>query len=358
MPGAATAPPPIRIDSNENPIGPGPDAARALLGALEEAGRYPHNSVPSERDFVQALSRSFGVAAENVTLGAGSSELLRNAVRAFCGPDRPFVTARPSFELPQRFAESLGVPVRAVPVDARLQLDLDGMVEASAGAGLVFFCNPNNPTGRVHPAAAVAAFVKRVRARSPDTYVLLDEAYHDYVTDPAYASGVPLALADERVLVARTLSKAHGMAGLRVGYGLGGAPAINALARYRMVFDVNVPALAAGRASIGDADHLARESARNREVLAFTARALAEIGCKDCESQANFMFVDVGRPAASFREACKERGVLVGRDFPPFEKTHARISLGTMEEMGRAVEVFRSVLGARPGRAARVAVPA
>src|SRR5262249_46447660 len=148
------------------------------------------------------------------------------SVRAFCSPTRPFVTAMPSFELPQRFAERTGAPVRAVPVDSSLHLDVDRMAEAAVGARLGFFCNPNNPTATVHPSATVADFVKRVRPRSPDPYVLLDEAYHDYVTDPGYASGVPLALADDHVVVTRTFSKAHGMAGMRIGYALAQPAAI------------------------------------------------------------------------------------------------------------------------------------
>jgi len=349
---------PVRIDSNENPVGPGPAAAAALVGELVDAGRYPSNSLPSERDLTATVARAFGLAPENVVLGAGSSELLRNAVRAFCSPQRPFVTALPSFELPQRFAERTGVPVRAVPVDSGLRLNVEAMAEAAQGAGLVFFCNPNNPTGTVRTADAVADFVKRVRTRSPDTYVLLDEAYHDYVTDPGYASGVPLALADDHVVVTRTMSKAHGMAGLRVGYALGQPAAVKALARYRMAFNVNVLGLAASVASLQDPASIARERARNTDVRTFTAGALTALGCRNCESQANFLFVDIGRPAAGFREACQQRGIYVGRDFPPFEKSHARISIGTLDEMRAAVAVFDKVLGASPAKAASLQVHA
>src|SRR5262249_36389591 len=159
---AAASRDPIRLDSNENPVGPGPAAAAALVDELPDASRYPTNSLPDEKDLTAALARAFAVAPESVVPGAGSSEILRHSVRAFCSPARPFVTALPSFELPQRFAERIGAPVRAVPVDASLRLDVDGMAEAAQGAGLVFFCNPNNPTGTVHTAATVADFVKRV----------------------------------------------------------------------------------------------------------------------------------------------------------------------------------------------------
>jgi histidinol-phosphate aminotransferase len=342
----------VHINSNENPVGPGPSAVAALRDHLGEAGRYPHNSEPSERLLIQTLTEVFTLAPENFVLGAGSGELLRNAVRAFCSPERPFVTASPSFEPPAMFAEMTGVPVRSVPVDGNLRLDLAAMGEAAQGAGLVFVCNPNNPTGTLHSADAIAGFVERVRARSPDTVVLLDEAYHDYVTDSAYATAIPLAVAQEKLLVTRTMSKAHGMAGLRVGYAVGRPDTLKALARYRMTFDVNVLGIAAAIASLRDPDYVARERTRNTEVRAFTVSALAKMGCPGCDSQANFLFVDVGRSAKGFREACGKQGILVGRDFPPLEKSHARISLGTMEEMRRAVDVFREVLSPAPARAA------
>jgi histidinol-phosphate aminotransferase len=345
---------PVRLNSNENPVGPGPAAMAALREGLGEAGRYPHNSRPSERLMGQTLADIFGLAPENFVLGAGSGELLRNAVRAFCSPDRPFVTASPSFEPPAMFAQMTGVPVRSVPVDGKLRLDLGAMAEAAQGAGLVFLCNPNNPTGTLHPGDAIADFVKRVRARSPGTVVLLDEAYHDYVTDPAYTTGVPLAVSQENLLVTRTMSKAHGMAGLRVGYAVAQADTIKALARYRMTFDVNVLGIAAAMASLKDQGAIASERSRNTEVRAFTVGALAKMGCLGCDSQANFLFVDIGRSAASFREACGKQGILVGRDFPPLEKSHARISLGTMAEMRRAVDVFREVLSPAPAKAASI----
>ena len=121
--------------------------------------------------------------------------------------------------------------MRAVDLDANLRIDIDKLVEASKGAGLVFFCNPNNPTATVHGASAVADFVKRVRAASPDTVILIDEAYHDYVTDPSYKTAMDIAKSTPKVFVARTFSKAYGMAGLRVGYAVGDAEVIKATQR-------------------------------------------------------------------------------------------------------------------------------
>jgi histidinol-phosphate aminotransferase len=334
----------IKISSNENPLGPGRAALDAISGKFPEAGRYPFNSTPSETSLAAALASEHKVKPENIVLGAGSQEILKSAVRAFTTRERDLVTASPSFENCSNTAARLGHPVVEVKVDSAFRLDLAAMLTASKDAGLVFVCNPNNPTATVHGSKAITAFVKDVRSLSPDTVILIDEAYHDYVTDPSYASALPLALDTPNVVVSRTFSKAYGMAGLRVGYGIGQAATMKRLAALKMPYNVSVCSIAAALAALGDRKRIEAERRRNTEVRAFTVRALSDLGCQPTESHTNFLFVDVHRPAKDFREACAKAGVLVGRDFPPFEKSHARISIGTLEEMQRAAEVFRSVL--------------
>jgi histidinol-phosphate aminotransferase len=277
-------------------------------------------------------------------MGAGSQEILKNAVRAFTSPDRGLVTASPTFENPTSTAKRLGHPVKEVRVDAALKLDVEGMLAAAPGSGLVFFNNPNNPTATVHGARTVTEFVERVRKAAPDATILIDEAYHEYVTDPSYSTAVPLALETPNVIVARTFSKAYGMAGMRIGYAIGRAETIKQLARYKMPYNISVFGVAAGLAALEDPAYLEAERKRNTEVRAFTQKVLGDLGFNATDSQCNFLFVDVNRPAKDFREACAKHGVMVGRDFAPFEKTHARISIGTMQEMKKAAEVFRSVL--------------
>jgi histidinol-phosphate aminotransferase len=337
----------IRISSNENPLGPGKAVLDAMHGKFPEAGRYPFNSTPGETALVAAVAGKFNVKPENIVLGAGSQEILKSAVRAFTTPERGLVTASPSFENCPAIARRLGYPVAEIKVDSAFRLDVEPMIAASKGAGLVFFNNPNNPTATVHGAKTVQDFVTRVRQLSPDTVILIDEAYHDYVTDPSYQSAVPLALETPNVFVARTFSKAYGMAGMRVGYAIGREDTLKPLAKLKMPYNVSVLGIAAAIAALSDAKHIDEERERNTKVRAFTVKALDDLGCKASESQGNFLFVDVGRTAKDFREACAKQGVIVGRDFPPFEKTHARISVGTMEEMQKATAVFRSVL--RPG---------
>jgi histidinol-phosphate aminotransferase len=337
---------PIRINSNENPLGPGQHVLDAVAGKFPEAHRYPFNARQTEGALIAALARKFEARPENVLLGPGSGELLTHAVRAFTSASKPLVTGWPSFEYPRDTARQIGVPVREVALDRELRVDVPKMIEASRGAGLVFFCNPNNPTATVHGKSAVADLVKGIRAASPDTMILIDEAYHDYVTDPAYQSAIDIALAVPNVFVARTFSKAYGMAGLRAGYAIGHAPAIKAIQAYKMPYGLGTLTLGAAIVALDHQAHIDRERQRNTEVRAFTLRALAEIGVTGTDSQTNFVFVEIRRTAAAFRDACRAQGVLVGRDFPPYEKTHARISLGTMSEMQKAADVFRRVLGA------------
>jgi histidinol-phosphate aminotransferase len=345
---ARPAPPPgveeIKINSNENPLGPGKAALDAIVAKFGEASRYPFNSSPKDGDLVDTLAKKFATKPDNIVLGAGSQEILKSAIRAFVSPYRHLVTGAPTFENCTAFARKMKFPVTEIKVDGACRIDIEGMVATARGAGLIFFNNPNNPTATVHGAKVVADFVERVRRISPDTVILIDEAYHDYVTDPSYESAVPLALATPNVFVARTFSKAYGMAGMRIGYAIGQTDSVKPLARLRMPYNVSVFGVAATIASLNDPKHIEDERARNLAVRTFTTKAFEDLGCKPAESQGNFIFVDIARPAREFRDACAKQWVQVGRDFPPFENSHVRISLGTMDEMKRAVGVFRDVL--------------
>ncbi len=343
---------PVRLNSNENPLGPGAPALRAIERATAYAGRYPFNAAPSTDDFAAFVAKRHRLLPENVAIGAGSGEILDCATRAFAR-DRGLVTAEPTFERPASTARLLNIPTAAVPVDTTGRLNLDAMAEAAPKAGLVFVCNPNNPTGVLHSAEVMTAFIRRVARSAPNTIILVDEAYHEYVTDRSYASTVPLIRQHPTLIVSRTLSKAYGMAGMRLGYALGQKAAIAQLARWLMPFNGNVLVLAAAIAAMEDEEGLVREQRRNAEVLKFTNAFFRRAGFECADSQANFAWVNIRRPANEFAAACEKRGIIVGRQFPPFEKTHARISIGTMEEMQRAVEVFAQELEVENGRSVR-----
>jgi histidinol-phosphate aminotransferase len=337
---------PIRISSNENPLGPGKAAIDAILGKFPEANRYPFNSTPLDADLEILIAKLNSAKRENVVLGVGSQELLKNAVRVFMSPTKHLVEPSPTFASCNGMARQLGWTVKTAPLDAKLRADLGALLPHVKGAGLVYLCNPQNPAATINSAKDISDFVAEVRKASPTTAILIDEAYCDYATDPAFHTAIPLALATPNVVVARTFSKAYGMAGVRVGYAIGDAATIRKMAAYRMPYNVNTFGVAAAVASLKDPAHIKEESARNKTVREFTIKALADLGYQSTESQANFLFTDIGKTmtAAQFRDACAAKGVMVGRDFPPLEKQWARISIGTMDEMQKATEVFRSVL--------------
>ena len=334
----------VRLDSNENPNGPGRAALDAMAASLAGTHRYADDAADTLRD---AVARLHGARPANVWVGTGSTDVLRAAVHLWTSPTRPLVTAAPSFETSAVEAARLGAPVRAVPVRGNdLRLDLAAMGTAAGGdAGLVYLCNPNNPTATVHGRDAVADFVGRLHREAPGCTVLVDEAYHDYVDDPRYATAIPLALEDPRVIVARTFSKVHGLAGMRVGYAVGHADTIARLGPHMLVLGVNGVGAAAALASLGAADHVQRERALNRDAREFTRRFFVDAGFAPSASEANFVMVDLRREVKAFREACRARGVAIGRLFPPL-LTHARVTVGSMDEMRRATDVFRSVLKA------------
>jgi histidinol-phosphate aminotransferase len=251
----------------------------------------------------------------------------------------------PTFEAAARTAKELKVPLAEIPVDSDGKLDLEKMVAVASGAGLVYVCNPNNPTATVKSARSIADFVTRVRRVAPNTIVLIDEAYHDYVMDPSYSSAIALISTFPNVIVSRTLSKLHGMAGLRLGYAVGHPDKIARLSRWSMPHNGNALAVAAACVSLEDKVQIDWERRRNLEALKFTSDFFRQAGLTPTDSQANFLWVDLKRPAKAFRESCERQGILVGRDFPPLEKTHCRISIGTIDEMRQAIGVFRSVLG-------------
>ena len=333
----------IRISSNENARGPGPKAMAALHQTITtRTGRgYPPDHT---NELVATIAEKYRVEEASVVVGTGSGGLLEGAVRAFCSATKPLVTAAPTYGTPDRMARQIGAPVKMVPVDGSLALDLDAMADAASGAGMVFFCNPNNPTGTAHSASAVEGFVRRVMRDSPSTKILIDEADIDYTFDPDVKTASLLTQEFPSVFITRSFSKAHGMAGLRVGYGIGHEETLDAITTAWNLGSMNTLSAAAAIASFKDTGHIDDERRENARIRDFTLSAFRDLGFSAADSHTNHIFVDLKRPASEFRDACLEQSVRVGRDFPPMEHTHCRISLGTMEEMETAVGVFRSVL--------------
>jgi histidinol-phosphate aminotransferase len=333
----------IRIDSNENPVGPGRRAYEAIRQHLEESNRYP---VLHEDALLEAIAKQQGIRTDNVILGCGSGELLRAADHAFVTREAGYVGGGPTFEAPGVFAEFLGAKATLVPVDRKsLGLDLDAMATAARGAGLVFLCNPNNPTATVHSKADVAAFIEKVNRTSPQTTILVDEAYFEYVEHPGYGTLIPMAVENPRVVVLRTFSKVYGMAGLRAGYAVGRPDVVGKMKAWTLGSNVSQLTLVAALAALNDQANVAEDLRRNKESKAFTRKFFADRGYSMTTGDANFMMVDVKRDAAAFKRACVAKKVAVGRAFPQLP-TWSRISFGTLPEMKKATEVFAEILSA------------
>jgi histidinol-phosphate aminotransferase len=345
----------ICIASNENPVGPGKavlDSLRSLLEGGTRPGRYSNQTGA----LTEAICAHFKVKPENVLLSEGSTEILRAATQVFTTKTKPLVGTIPTYEECAGYAELIGNRVKGVSLNSEFKIDIDQMAAAAKGSGMVFYCNPNNPTATYVGAKATRDFLAKVNSTSPDTTILVDEAYFDYVTDPDHETHIPIAIENPRVIVARTFSKAYGMAGLRQGYAIAHPDTIKKMREWTAASgtgSLNVFGMAAATVAIAqDASFTTNERNRNKAVRDMAVKWFKDRGMKPTDCQANFMFVDIGTPAKAFREACRAKSVLVARDFPPFEKTHARITLGTMEEMTKAVAVFGEVLGKKTTSAA------
>ena len=338
----ASKPGMIRLDSNENPNGPGQKVYDNIIRHITESNRYP---VKSEDDLIAVIAKLHGVSPSNVILGCGSGELLRVAVYAFTSPTKGLVSPEPTFEAPANFAKFLNHQVVSPKVDAKLRLDLDAMRDASKGMGLVYLCNSNNPTATVHTKSDVLAYIEAVNRVSPETTILVDEAYHEYVDDPGYGTVVSAALANPRVVVTRTFSKVFGMAGLRLGYAIGQVDTLKKMSSYLLGNGANQLAIVAATGALTDTAHIAAEQKKNREARAFTRKFFEDAGYTVHAADGNFFMVDIHRDAKAFKLECVKQNVAIGRQFAALPN-HARISIGTMAEMKKAVPVFKAVLAA------------
>lgn len=337
---AGTAADPIRISSNENPLGVPASARRGIDGALELGNRYPR----FEEELIAAVARKHGVADGNVLLGTGSTDVLRMLVQSIASRRGRLVTANPTFEYVERYAAPFDVRVERIPLAADHSHDLDRMraaVERGQGPVLVFLCNPNNPTATLTSCERIEQWI----ADAPETVTfLVDEAYFDYVDDDTYRTFIPDAIRRPNVFVSRTFSKIYGLAGLRVGYGIAHADTVERVARYASDSNINQLAIGAALASIGDAAFIERSLQTNREGRAILIRTLDELGIERLPSHTNFMMHRIRGDLTTYNERMREGGVLVGRAFPPM-LDWSRVSIGTPAEMelhSRRLREFRA----------------
>jgi histidinol-phosphate aminotransferase len=333
----AVATGPVRLNYNENPFGPSPSALEAAQGAFGLAGRYPDERAD---ELIADIARHHRVSPRQVVLGAGSGEILKWAAVTFTGPGRALVQADPTFEDLGGHTRTAGGEVIAVPLDARHAHDLARMREVAEGAGLVYVCNPNNPTATITPDALLRPFLQGLPAALP---VLVDEAYHHYVTSREYATVMDLVARRPSLIVARTFSKIHGMAGMRCGYGISGEETIARLAAHQGWSSVSALTAAAARASLADEKRVAEHRELNLRTRGRVQQAAEKLGYTLLPSEANFVMIDLGRDVAPVIAALEDEGVKVGRRFPARPR-HLRVTIGRPDEMERFLAAFRTVM--------------
>ena len=326
----------VRLSANENSYGPSPKAFQAITDSFGLACRYPdeHNNV-----LIDKLAKLNGVNRDQILLGDGSGEILKLCAETFTGPQNgKLVAADPTFEAILNNASANGAEVVKVPLTSSFQHDLPKMLDSAKG-GLIYVCNPNNPTASITPKDELRDFIATTPSQ---TTILVDEAYFHYADSPHYDSVIALVKDHPNLIVSRTFSKIYGMAGLRCGYCVAQKEAIDRMRRNQMWDSVNCMALAAATASLDDLDHVPNGQRLNREAKTFVTSELDKMGYEQIPSQANFIMFDCKRPVVPLIQAMKQRKVHVGRLFPALPN-HMRLTIGKKTEMESFVSAFKQV---------------
>lgn len=338
----------ILINSNENPYGPSPRAVAAITGSEAVACRYPDDLYGRA---ISSIAQLHQVDRENVVLGCGSTEILRVCDASFVGSDKQLVVAEPTFEAVTYYAKVCRANAMKVPLTPDFRHDLSVMARASASnTGLVYVCNPNNPTGTINTRAEFANFLAQVPS---SVYVLVDEAYFHFVEDPRYSSVVDMIPQHANLIVTRTFSKVYGMAGMRLGYAVAQKQTIQAMHRELLFDNGNAAVLSAAVASIADPDIVPTNKKRLNDTRKWVTAELAKSGYRVIPSHANFFMVDTGGDVKPVIEAFHERKIIVGRKFPSMGNW-LRVSVGKPEEMQKFLAAFREIVPA-PSKSAAAA---
>ena len=332
----------IKLASNENPVGPSPkavEAIKAFIGKSGELCRYPDGSgfylknALSEKLFDDGTK----VDPEEIILGNGSNELLDIAVRTFVGPGDEAVMASPSFVVYSMSVQSVGGVVR----ETRLRNythDLSAMADAiTLKTKMVFIANPNNPTGTINKKDEFDAFIKRV----PDgVLVVMDEAYYEYVRDPAYTDTLRFFGQGRDILILRTFSKVYGLAALRIGYGIAKKEILEEMNKIREPFNTNVLAQEAAMAALGDEAHLKRSIEINEEGKQFLYGQFDALNIEYIPTEANFIYMVFDRESKEIFDALLKMGIIVR----PVGPKEIRVTVGLPEENRRFIEALKSVI--------------
>jgi len=326
------------LSSNENPFGPSEKTLEAMTYAFKYSMRYgyPDNNV------TQRIADGHGVERENILMGAGSGEILEVVGLTYLGHGKKVIGVEPSYSSVYRHASGIDADTVLLPLESSHRQNIERMVDATnrhyRDVGFVYVCNPNNPTGITITAREIEFLLDNI---PDDVPVLIDEAYHHFVDDPEYEASIKYVIEGRRVVVARTFSKIYGMAGMRIGFAIAPPDMIEEMQAYSTG---SVNALARWGAVAGMEDAAAAQTVleHNRRWREQTISDLEGFGYESIASNTNFFMVDLRTEVAPIRRAFRDRGVAVGRDFPPM-LDHLRVSIGTEEEMGRFMNAFEDI---------------
>lgn len=332
----------IKLSGNENPLGPSPRALGALRSIdPDEIRRYPDGGVTA---LAEAIATHHGVAPGQVICGNGSDEVIMMIAATFCRPGTNVVLPAPTFSQYRFGARVFDAAVRTVPlVDG--YVDLQAMLDAvDAATSVVFVCDPNNPTGTHLPSRLLGDFA---RSLPQDAVLVVDQAYGEYAESDDYAAIRDILSWRTGSVVLRTFSKIYGLAGLRVGYGIGSAAVIDLVQRVRQPFNVSVPAQAAARAALADGGFVERSRANNRSGMRTITEMTATLGLPYFPSSANFVCFEPGPSARETFAAFRDRGILI-RPLDSFGLPHhVRVTIGTSHDVSLFVRTLRSFVTER-----------
>lgn len=329
----------IKLASNENNWGPPDSVMKAMNAAWKYANRYGY----PDGNIVQVIADHHGVKRENVLLTAGSGEGLSVMATTYLGPGKKVLGVSPSYASVFQQASAVKADSIQLPLTKDYRQDIGQMVEATIrnarDIGFVYMCNPNNPTGAVVTAKEIKQLLDNIPKDMP---VLIDEAYHHYVDDPAYGTAIPYVLEGRKVVVARTFSKIAALAAMRIGYSIAPADMIREMRVYASN-SVNVLAKWGAVASLKDTAAQAEVKRMTIDNRTRTTKALEAWGYATIPSQTNFFMVSLGdRTVQPVIEEFRKKGILVGRPFPPM-LNHLRVSVGTPEDMEKFMVAFKQI---------------
>lgn len=335
---------PLLLNFNENSLGMSPNAQKAIIAALPNAFRYPDDA---RSELISELGKEFKLSDKHITLGNGSSETIQAAVQFVAnkaqkeGKAVQLIVPDPTFNYAELYAEPLGVKIVKVPVDKTLAFDLATMQKKAqefVGISMVYLCNPNNPTAMLTPSAELSNWVKSAKE---NVFFIIDEAYAEFVSTPAFVSAITLvAEGYKNLIVTRTFSKIYALAGLRVGYGVAAPEVIADVDLFVSIDNTNTAGAVAALASLKDKAYVeySRKSIDvSRQIVVDT---LKDLNIEYAPSHANFIFHKVKGDVKTYQNRMKDANIMVGREFPP-ALGWSRLTLGTPEEMSYFVATLK-----------------